>query len=85
MVFFLSWNADGTRNTFVFTDPVFDDRETCMATLTDKEEIEKYVEGLMEVYNGTIPGVIEAVNCIDQTQFDRLLIMKNEQESKYDT
>ena len=84
MVFFLSYNADGTRDTFVFTTPTYDDRNTCMATLTNREEIAKYVMGLIDAYNGMLPGAVEMVNCIDQNEFDELQGLKNQQEGKVD-
>ena len=84
MLFFLSYNADGTRDTFVFTTPTYDDRNTCMATLTNREEIAKYVMGLIDAYNGMLPGAVEMVNCIDQNEFDELQGLKNQQEGKVD-
>ena len=84
MVFFLSWNEDGTRDTFVFTTPTYDDRNTCMATLTNREEIAKYVMGLIDAYNGMLPGAVEMVNCIDENQFNELQGLKNKQEGKVD-
>ena len=85
MVFFLSYNADGTRDTFVFTTPTYDDRNTCMATLTNREEIAKYVMGLIDAYNGMLPGAVEMVNCINQEQYDKLEKLKEQQEGKHDT
>ena len=85
MVFFLSYNSDGTRDTFIFTNPIYNDRETCMATLTDNNEISKYVEGMMIAYNGVIPGPVEKVNCIDENQFNELQKLRNKQEGKHDT
>ena len=32
MVFFLSYNEDGTRDTFVFTNPVYNTEIECRAT-----------------------------------------------------
>jgi len=85
MVFFLSYNTDGTRDTFVFTTPTYDDEATCRATLIDREEIAKYVMALIDAYDGLIPGPVEMVNCIDQKQFDQLMEMKGQQEGKHDT
>ena len=85
MVFFLSYNADGTRDTFVFTTPTYDDRATCMATLNKREEIAKYVMGLIDAYNGMLPGAVEMVNCINQEQFDKLEKLREKQEGKHDT
>lgn len=85
MIFFLSYHADGTRDTFVFTNPTFDDRATCMATLTDRDEIAKYVMGLVDAYSGMIPGPIEMANCINQEQFDELERRRRIWENKHDT
>ena len=84
MVFFLSWNEDGTRDTFVFTNPVYNTEAECRVTLTDRTSIMNYVHGLMPVYNGMLPGAVEMVNCIDQNQFNELQGLKNQQEGKVD-
>ena len=85
MVFFLSYNADGTRDTFVFTTPTYDEEASCRATLTDRDEIAMYIMGLMDAYNGMLPGAVEMVNCIDQNQFDKLMQLKKLEEGKVDT
>jgi len=85
MIFFLTYHEDGTRDTFVFTNPTFDDRAACMATLNNRDEIAKYVMGLVDAYNGMIPGPIEVVNCINQKQFDELERLKKIREGKIDT
>ena len=72
MVFFLSFNQDGSMNTFVFTEPTFNDEASCRATLTDKTEIGKYVYTMMQKYNGVLPGPVQKVNCIDENQFKDL-------------
>ena len=56
-----------------------------MATLTNREEIAKYVMGLIDAYNGMLPGAVEMVNCINQEQFDKLEKLKEQQEGKHDT
>ena len=85
MVFFLSYNEDGTRDTFVFTNPVYNTEIECRATLLDRKEIMNYVHGLMNAYNGMLPGAVEMVNCIDQDQYDTLFDLKKKQEGKVDT
>ena len=85
MVFFLSWNEDGTRDTFVFTNPTYNTEMECRATLLDRKEIMNYVHGLMNAYNGMLPGAVEMVNCIDQDQYDTLFDLKKKQEGKVDT
>ena len=82
MVFFLSWNEDGTRDTFVFTNPVYNTEAECRVTLTNRTHIMNYVHGLMTVYNGMLPGAVEMVNCIDQNQFDKLQGLENKKEGK---
>jgi len=82
MVFFLSWNEDGTRDTFVFTNPVYNTEIECRNTLLNKQEIMKYVHGLMMTYNGELPGRIEMVNCIDENQFIQLQQLKDKQQGK---
>ena len=84
MVFFLSYNADGTRDTFVFTNPEDDTELECRATLLDRKEIMNYVHGLMTAYNGMLPGAVEMVNCIDENEFNQLQDLKNKQEGKID-
>ena len=84
MVFFLSYNADGTRDTFVFTNPVYNTELECRATLLDRKEIMNYVHGLMTAYNGMLPSAVEMVNCIDENQFNELQGLKNKQEGKVD-
>ena len=85
MIFFLTYNQDGTRDTFVFTNPTSDDRATCMATLNNRDEIAKYVIGLVDAYKGITPGPIEVVNCINQEQFDELERLRRKEEGKIDT
>ena len=84
MVFFLSYNADGTRDTFVFTNPVYNTELECRATLLDRKEIMNYVHGLMTAYNGMLHGAVEMVNCIDENEFNQLQDLKNKQEGKID-
>ena len=82
MVFFLSYNADGTRDTFVFTTPTYDDEASCRATLTDRDEIAMYIMGLMDAYNGILPGAVEMVNCITEDQFNKLQELKGIQNGE---
>ena len=43
LIMFLSFNEDGSMDSFVFTEPNFNDEASCRATLTDMIEIIKYV------------------------------------------
>mgnify|MGYP003119572994 CR=1 FL=1 len=85
MIFFLSWNEDGTRNTFVFTKPTYNTEAECRTTLTDRTHIMKYMHGLMMSYGGTLPGPVDMVNCIDQNEFNRLQDLMNKKGGKIDT
>ena len=85
MVFFMSYNEDGTRNTFIFNNPVYNSEIECKATLLNRQEIMKYVHGLMMAYNGRLPGRIQMVNCIDEDQFNMLKDFKDMRDGKHDT
>ena len=85
MVFFLSYNEDGTRDTFVFTNPVYNTEIECRATLLDRKEVMKYVHGLMLAYDGMLPGSIEMVNCINQDAYNEMFDLKKKQEGEHDT
>ena len=82
MVFFLSYDTEGTRDTFIFTDPVYTSEADCRATLTDKFYIMNYVHRMMLAYNGVLPGSVEIVNCITEDQFNELKKLKDKQEGK---
>ena len=84
IVFFLSYDTEGARDTFVFSNPVYTSEAQCRATLVNREEIMKYVHGMMMAYNGMLPGAVEMVNCIDENQFNELQGLKNKQEGKVD-
>ena len=73
IVLFLSIHEDGMINSFIFNKPVFADRSVCMATLTNKIEIEKYVDTILHAYKGKIPGPIQKVNCIDENAVTKIL------------
>jgi hypothetical protein len=85
IVFFLSFNNDGSRNTFVFNAPTFNSEAECRITLTDKQSIMNYVHLMMLNYQGNLPGSIEKVNCIDQDMYDKLKQYKRQKEGKRDT
>ena len=73
IVIFLSTNPDGSASSFVFNNPVFDDRNVCMATLTNKIEIQKYINAMLYAYEGNIPGPIQKVDCIDENAVKKIL------------
>ena len=80
VIFFASWNLDGSQNIFLFNNPVYETELECRATLTDRDHIEKYVTALIIQYNGMLPGAIEKANCIDQKAFDFLMEQRKLQE-----
>jgi len=55
---------------YVFTDPVFETRTECMATLTDEEHIKKYISKLVVEYGRPVP--IQAVNCLQVDEIQRI-------------
>ena len=79
IVFFASFNADGSQNTFVFNGPPWPDEETCRSTLVNEIDVAEYVQGLMIAYNGMLPGTIEKVNCISEKTYNML---KEENDSQ---
>jgi hypothetical protein len=85
IVFFLSYDAEGARDTFVFSNPVYTNEAQCRATLVNREEIMKYVHGMMMAYNGMLPGAVEKVNCINENQYNMLRNLKEMQDGKHDT
>ena len=72
IVFFAAFNADGSQPMYLFTDPAFATQRECRYTLTHQESVNMYVGKLSQVYNGTLPGPIRGVNCINQELFDEL-------------
>jgi hypothetical protein len=56
---------------YVFTDPVFETRTECMATLTDEEYIKKYTAKLVLEFGRPLP--IQAVNCLQADEIQRIL------------
>ena len=73
---FLSFNEDGSMNTFVFTEPNFNNEASCRATLTDITEINKYVYTMMQKYDGVLPGPVHRVNCIDENEVKNFVRMQ---------
>ena len=80
IVLFLSTNPDGSTNSFVFNKPVFDDRNICMSTLTNKIEIQKYINTMLYAYKGNIPGPIQKVDCIDENTVNKILKLHEKEE-----
>ena len=82
IIFFASWNTDGSQDIFVFKNPTYDSYLSCRWTLTNQDEVAKYIDGLMIHYNGVLPARIHKVNCIDQKAVDGLFKMKRRQENE---
>ena len=57
---------------FIFHEPVFDDRKTCLVTLWESREAVK--QKLLEEYGEPMP--IEAINCLSEEMIKKVL--KNE-------
>tara|TARA_B100001248_G_scaffold238369_1_gene202943 strand:+ start:2302 stop:2574 length:273 start_codon:yes stop_codon:yes gene_type:complete len=82
IIFFASWHPDGTQDIFVFQEPEYNEYSVCTQSLVDPNQIQMYVNGLMMFYKGVIPGEIIKVDCIDQTEVQKLLEIKQKQEGK---
>ena len=76
VVSFLSFNADGSQNLFVFTDPTFENFEKCQEEVLNPIEQPKYIQRLFFEYGGRLPGRIEKVSCVPQKAYDALQKMK---------
>ena len=56
---------------YVFTNPTFDSREECMASIKDQNKVPAYVAQLLIEYGRPMP--IKGINCIDQNLYKELL------------
>ena len=56
---------------YIFTDPSFDTREECTATLTQEQSVYNYTTKLFEEYGKPMP--VLAVNCLDQNTIKEIL------------
>ena len=63
--------ANMQGDVYIFTNPTFDTREECVATLRNPEKIAGYTMKLVEEYGRKIP--IRAVNCLDQKTINEIL------------
>ena len=80
IVFCAAMNLDGSQPMYVFTDPSFATEKACRYTLTDKPSVQRYVDKIVRVYDGTLPGPIRGVNCIPQKLFDELEQIRTKEE-----
>lgn len=76
VVSFLSFNADGSQNLFVFTDPSFKNFEQCQEEVLNPIEQPKYIQRLFFEYGGRLPGKIDKVSCVPKRAYDQLLKMR---------
>jgi len=56
---------------YIFTDPSFETREACYATLTKEEHIYKYTTKLFQEYGKPMP--VLAVNCLQENTIEEIL------------
>lgn len=56
---------------YVFTEPTFDSREQCVASIIDPLEMPKYVQKLVLEYGRLLP--IQALNCIDEETLKQIM------------
>ena len=63
--------ANVAGDVYIFTNPTFETRDECMATLHNPENIAGYTAKLVEEYGRTIP--IKAVNCLEKDEIKRIL------------
>tara|TARA_A100001391_G_scaffold137459_2_gene96018 strand:+ start:566 stop:823 length:258 start_codon:yes stop_codon:yes gene_type:complete len=72
VVSFLSFNLDGSQNIYVYNNPNFNSWEECAGSVTDPQEIPKYMETLYLEYRGSLPGEIEKVSCVPKEVYNKL-------------
>ena len=70
--------ATMTGDVYIFTDPKFETREQCVASVTDPKSIKEYSKKLAEEYGKLMP--IKGVNCLQEDEIKRIL--KGVKESK---
>jgi len=68
--------ATAQGDVYIFTEPTFDDKATCMASINNPEDQKKYVQKLVMVYNRLLP--IMAVNCLSEETIKDILSKEKE-------
>ena len=58
-------------NVYIFTNPTFDNREECMASITNPAHQKNYIKQLVEEYKKPMP--IMNVNCLSEEVIDKIL------------
>ena len=76
IVIFMNLN----QGVYVFTEPTFETREQCIASITDPQQIPTYMKKLTEEYYPE-PFRVRAVNCMTEDEF-RSIIEKYKQDEK---
>lgn len=56
---------------YIFTEPTFDTREECVASVKDPAKIPAYSRKLVLEYGRLLP--IQAINCLEEKQIENLL------------
>lgn len=56
---------------YIFTDPTFDTRESCIESIKDPENIPSYTQKLVMEYGRLLP--IQAINCLREDVIQRIL------------
>jgi len=67
VVIFAMTLGDMDRDLYVFTEPTFDDKTVCEATITDPQYFPGLVQKLVIEYKGQLK-TIEAVVCVEENE-----------------
>jgi len=63
--------GNNARDIYVFTDPYYEEKHLCEASITDPQYIPFLVQKLLVEYGK--PQKIESVVCVDEETIDRVL------------
>lgn len=72
IVVFAHMYTDGTQDTYMFTDPVFESKQECLASATDADNIQSFVAQLGTVYGNPLPK-IQNVVCVREDKLKDVL------------
>ena len=72
VVAFLSFNADGSQNLFVFNKPIYETFENCATEVIKPAQAQQFINRLLYEYKGQLPGPIEKVSCVPEHIFNKL-------------
>lgn len=73
--------AVSDRDLYIFTDPTFESKTICEATVTDPAVYPDLVAKLMNEY--PIPRKIEKVFCLEEKELKQILTGLNAEQVKY--